>query len=112
MISFIVSGHLKPGMPLPSIRALASDLSCSVITVNRAYQNLEQRKFIETVQGKGTFVANIQAEEKQHVADESLHQAFRAAVEMSLRLQNDEARTRETFEKVLAEILKERGINR
>ncbi|WP_245586008.1 GntR family transcriptional regulator [Paenibacillus pinihumi] len=112
LISFIVSGHLKPGMPLPSIRALASDLSCSVITVNRAYQNLEQRKFIETVQGKGTFVANIQAEEKQHVADESLHQAFRAAVEMSLRLQNDEARTRETFEKVLAEILKERGINR
>ncbi|WP_235206668.1 GntR family transcriptional regulator [Paenibacillus tyrfis] len=108
LISFIVSGQLKPGTPLPSIRSLASDLACSVITVNRAYQNLEQRRFIQTVQGKGTFVADVQEGEKKQVADASLHQAFRAAIEMSFRLQNDPEQTRKTFEQILAEMLQER----
>ncbi|WP_423227513.1 GntR family transcriptional regulator [Paenibacillus filicis] len=95
-------------MPLPSIRSLASDLSCSVITVNRAYQNLEQRHFIQTIQGKGTFVADVKADEKQQVADASLQQAFRTAVEMSFRLQNDPEKTRAMFEQVLAEVLQEK----
>ncbi|RXZ81680.1 GntR family transcriptional regulator [Paenibacillaceae bacterium] len=112
LMSFIVSGRLKPGTPLPSIRLLASELNCSVITVSRAYHNLEQRNFIQTVQGKGTFVAHVQPEEKKQVADESLYQAFRTAVEMSFRLQNNAEVTRDTFEKVLADIIRERGIER
>lgn len=53
----ILSGALAAGAKLPSIRALASDLSVSVITTKRAYADLEQLGFICTVQGKGCFVA-------------------------------------------------------
>ena len=54
----IASGKLRPGEPLPSIRALARDLRISVITTKRAYSDLEAEGFIETVQGKGCFVAS------------------------------------------------------
>ncbi len=53
----IISGKLKSGEALPSIRALAKDLRISVITTKRAYEELERDGFIETVAGKGSFVA-------------------------------------------------------
>ncbi len=53
----IVSGELKAGEPLPSIRALAKDLRISVITTKRAYDELEREGFIYTVAAKGCFVA-------------------------------------------------------
>ena len=55
--SQIVSGILKPGEALPSIRALAKDLRISVITTKRAYDELEADGFLYTVAGKGCFVA-------------------------------------------------------
>ena len=53
----ILSGALAPGEALPSIRALAKDLRISVITTKRAYDELEAAGFINTVAGKGCFVA-------------------------------------------------------
>ena len=53
----ILSGELKPGEALPSIRALAKDLKISVITTKRAYDELEAAGFLYTVAGKGCFVA-------------------------------------------------------
>ena len=53
----IAAGKLKPGEPLPSIRSLARDLRISVITTKRAYEELERDGFIQTVAGKGSFVA-------------------------------------------------------
>lgn len=53
----ILSGKLEAGTLLPSIRSLANDLHISVITTKRAYADLEQAGFVESVQGKGTFVA-------------------------------------------------------
>lgn len=53
----ILSGELAEGKMLPSIRALANDLRISVITTKRAYSDLEDAGFVNTVQGKGTFVA-------------------------------------------------------
>lgn len=58
----IASGELTEGTKLPSIRALANDLHVSVITTKRAYTDLETQGFIETVQGKGSFVASGNAE--------------------------------------------------
>jgi len=55
--SEILKGTLAPGDPLPSIRNLAKELSISVITTKRAYDELEREGFIETVGGKGTFVS-------------------------------------------------------
>lgn len=53
----IISGKLKEGEPLPSIRSLAKDLKISVITTKRAYDELERDGFIYTVPAKGCFVA-------------------------------------------------------
>ena len=53
----ILAGTLVSGEKLPSIRALANGLGVSGITTKRAYSDLEEAGFIETVQGKGCFVA-------------------------------------------------------
>ena len=54
----IVSGTLKEGESLPSIRTLAADSKISVITVKRAYEDLEKEGMIYSVQGKGFYVDN------------------------------------------------------
>ncbi len=52
----ILSGELQPGEALPSLRTLAKELRISVLTVTRAYTELEQEGFVANVQGKGCFV--------------------------------------------------------
>lgn len=79
----IVSGELAAGGQLPSIRALANDLGISAITTKRAYADLEAAGFIETVQGKGCFVAGVNREflreERLRRVEELLVQAAREA---------------------------------
>ena len=58
----VVSNELKTGELLPSIRTLAKDLRISVITTKNAYDELEKEGFVETVPGKGTYVANKNVE--------------------------------------------------
>ena len=53
----ILDGSLPEGKALPSIRSLAKDLRISVITTKRAYEELEQEGFIDTMPGKGSYVA-------------------------------------------------------
>lgn len=53
----IISGKLESGEALPSIRNLAKDLRISVITTKRAYEELEREGYIDTIPGKGCFVA-------------------------------------------------------
>lgn len=53
----IISGELEADERLPSIRFLAKELRVSVITTKRAYDELELEGFINSVQGKGSFVA-------------------------------------------------------
>lgn len=52
----IISGEIKPGDMLPSIRALAKDLQISVITTKRAYEELEKEGLVFSVSGKGFYV--------------------------------------------------------
>ena len=54
----IIAGDLLEGAPLPSIRKLAHELQISVITTKRAYEELDKEGLIDTVGGKGTFVAS------------------------------------------------------
>lgn len=54
----IISGKIGAGEKLPSIRFLAKELRVSVITTKRAYDELELEGFINSVQGKGSFVSN------------------------------------------------------
>lgn len=57
----VALGDWPPGTEMPSIRQLAADLSVSVITVKRAYQELEQEGVILTQPGRGSFVAQAPA---------------------------------------------------
>lgn len=58
----ILAGELAPGESLPSIRQLAKDLQISVITTKRAYEELEKAGLIDSVVGRGSYVAGISAE--------------------------------------------------
>lgn len=75
----IISGALPEGYALPSMRFLAKELRISVITTKRAYTDLEKDGFIETVKGKGSFVAGknmeIIKEEQLRLAEEYLQKA-------------------------------------
>ena len=53
----IMKGILKPGEPLPSMRKLAKNLHVSVITTQRAYDDLQRDGFLVTVPAKATFVS-------------------------------------------------------
>ena len=81
--NMILTGLLKEGAPLPSMRLLAKELRISVITTKRAYEDLERDGFIETVVGKGSFVAkkNTQfvREEILKLAQEHIKEAVDAA---------------------------------
>ena len=57
----ILSGKIKEGEVLPSIRQLSRELKVSVITTTRAYTDLENAGYIMIVQGKGCFVKEINA---------------------------------------------------
>jgi len=58
----IMSGDLQENETLPSLRTLAKDLKISVLTVTRAYTELEQEGFVKNVQGRGCFVLGRGAE--------------------------------------------------
>lgn len=74
----IIKGELKEGELLPSIRGLAKDLQISVITTKRAYDELEKEGFIETVAGKGSYVASqnteLMKEQKLKIIEEKLNE--------------------------------------
>ncbi len=55
----IISGELKEQELLPSIRVLAKDLRCSVITTKNAYEELEKDGYIKSIPSKGFYVAKI-----------------------------------------------------
>ncbi len=79
----IIGGELGEGEPLPSIRKLAQELQISVITTKRAYEELEKEGFIDTVEGKGSFVAmqnkELLREKKMKIVEEKLSEAVEEA---------------------------------
>jgi len=76
----ILSGELAEGAPLPSIRKLALELQISVITSKRAYDELEREGFIDTVGGKGTFVAAQNPEFMREKRMKAVEEKLAAAV--------------------------------
>ncbi|MEG0013995.1 MAG: GntR family transcriptional regulator [Cellulosilyticaceae bacterium] len=58
----ILTNELQPDEALPSIRVLAKELKVSIITIKRAYEELEIEDFIKTIPGKGTYVSNVNLE--------------------------------------------------
>lgn len=58
----IMTGELREGEALPSMRILAKELKISIITTKRAYEDLERDGFIVSVTGKGSFVKGINSD--------------------------------------------------
>ena len=100
----ISEGRLLPGMPLPSFRQLAADLMVSLITVKRAYEELEKEGIIYRRQGLGTFVAELGAdrsrESKLGHARELIAEAAREAGEAGIARKDLPA----FFEKTLTQL--------
>ena len=91
----IAVGDWAPGFRLPSIRELAVAARVSVITVKRAYQELENEGLIVTQQGKGSFVAQVDRlghRIKEEQLDQHLHEAIRVA--RSLGIDDETLKTR------------------
>lgn len=88
--SSILSGDLKDGAALPSMRQLAKDLHISVITTKRAYEELEKAGFIYSIVGKGSFVAeqNLEVirERKLTAIEEQLSAVIMNSREIGLSL--------------------------
>ena len=97
----IVSGTLTEGEPLPSIRALAGDLRISVITTKRAYAELEEAGFVNTVQGKGSFVAGGNLELGRAVRMRQVEELLGRAVKEARAAGIPADEVREMFELVL-----------
>lgn len=74
--AMIMSGELQPGEAIPSMRSLAKSIHVSVITVQKAYEDLQRDGFIETTVGRGSFVSaqnkEFYQEEQQRIVEEHL----------------------------------------
>lgn len=88
----ILREELSEGDPLPSIRAFANDLSVSVLTVRRVYDELEREGFIVSQVGIGTFVSasNIELlrESKRRIVEQKMQDMIQTA--KSLKISKDE----------------------
>ena len=93
----IMSEELKAGESLPSMRALAKSTRVSVITVQRAYEELTRDGFIDTIVGRGTFVS---AQNKAFVQEEQLRK-----IEEHLQSAVDIAREHGITEDKMVELL-------
>ena len=90
----IITGQLKDGEALPSVRAMAAELRISSLTVKKAYDYLEAEGFVTTVHGKGTFVnaadRQVAAEARRKAVEDDLSLVIGKAV--SAGLDKDEIR--------------------
>jgi len=86
----IISGELKAGDALPSLRSLAQDLGISVITTKRAYDELTREGFVDSVGGKGCFVAmqnkSLLQEKKMKSIEDKLSDAVADAKKLGIDL--------------------------
>ena len=91
------------GQPIPSIRQLAADLQVSVITVKRAYLELEREGVIVTHQGKGSHVAStpgLAARLREQELQQHLEQATRIALQLGIEPRELEERLREAGDRI------------
>jgi GntR family transcriptional regulator len=99
-------GDWTEGQPLPAIRQLAADIQVSVITVKRAYLELEREGIIVTQPGKGSHVAStpgLGARLREQELQQHLEQVMRIAAQLGIRPKELEERLREAGDRVAEE---------
>lgn len=101
IIEQIISGELPPGFMLPSIRALARELEISVITVKKAYEDLESGGYIVTNQGKGSYVAQAGAEFVRESRLKEIQQSYEKGIMLCRELGMNDEEVEKTFRDIL-----------
>jgi GntR family transcriptional regulator len=99
----IIVGDWAEGQPIPSIRQLAVDLQVSVITVKRAYYELEREAVIVTQHGKGSHVAStpgLGARLREQELEQHLEEASRIALQLGIPPKQLLGRLREAGDRV------------
>lgn len=76
----ILKGEIEQGTLLPSIRMMAKELKVSIITVKRAYEDLETEGFVQTIPGKGTYVSLAHKERLKEMQMSQLEEKLEAIV--------------------------------
>ena len=99
----ILAGDLPSGESLPSIRMMASEQRVSVITVQRAYEDLEREGLIYSRRGKGFFVVELGDELKQKIAAERLFEAVSPILAEALSAGLSAAQVKNIVEQILSE---------
>lgn len=88
----IMSGELKAGEAIPSVRSLAKSLHISILTVQKAYATLQEDGFIETTAGKGCYVSaqnqDFYLEEQQKEIEKNFSEAIEIARASGISLEN------------------------
>ena len=85
IINQIMNGELAEDEALPSIRSLASDIKISVMTIKKAYDELESEGYIVSIQGKGTFVAPKNTELAREQAQKDIEDHIQKAIDIANR---------------------------
>ena len=101
----ILAGELAAGTDLPSIRKLARQHKVSVITVQRAYENLERENLIHSRRGKGFFVSELSEKTKKEKANERLFEKLESPIIGAL----DEGLSQEEIKIIVEKIFKKNG---
>jgi GntR family transcriptional regulator len=99
----VAAGRLQPGDALPSLRGLAADLMVSLITVKRAYEELERDGVIYSRQGLGAFVAEAGGERLRQQNRDAARDALRGAVASGRAAGLTDAQLRDMLNEVLHE---------
>lgn len=105
--SLIISGVVTEGTLLPSIREFAGELKCSVITVRRVYQDLENEGLLRTRQGTGTFVSHVGNGAMEEYKREAVGKALESAVDIGRSVHCDEEELKRIFLEIVERKYKE-----
>lgn len=98
IIDQIMNGELTEGMILPSIRHLAMDIKISIMTIKKAYDELEKEGYIISVQGKGTFVTTKNVELVKEQAKKEIEKHVLKTVEISKQFQIEKQQILDLFD--------------
>lgn len=99
--SLIISGAITEGTLLPSIREFAGDLKCSVITVRRVYQDLENEGLLRTKQGTGTFVSHVENGAMEQYKRVAISNALESAVDIGLSVNCSKLELEQIFQDIV-----------
>lgn len=98
IINQIITDELESGDAIPSIRMLASDIKISVMTIKKAYDELESEGYIKSVQGKGTFVAPKNTELAREYANREIEKDIEKIIEIANKYNIDKKEIIDLFE--------------